>query len=673
AHVPSQPTPPAAAGDDADTASPANGPRTEPGTANTDAAPALPPETPPADLDLDLAGTGTGAGTGAGAGSAGHAVAETNRHTAEETAHLIDPDPDFDPDFDLDSGDPAEWAPPAATYLTGISFMGADEVSLGTGSGADTDGDCDALDASPFSAGLAGAPTSGGQGADGPSVWPPQPAAPSTTGDDHMDDRTGPSPSASNTPGTTGTTDTSPGTGGTPPPWVPRPSGSAHDPGTRSDVITFVIRGDAEPRPDEGTAAVAQGAPATREVTRRRGFTLAGDGSYAACMAEAEGGWFVERWTMGDAEPYAVPLPGAQPEDTGTEVAPLPDGRVLVLRRVGDRYDAVLLYPAGPGTGELRAGSVSGEEVRLLPPSPVPGTAFVLAWGEGVSTVWQVLGTGDGSPAPVMTVRGRCTGGVWLDRTGRLLALDREVDGRAKAVAADLHTGAVSPLLQLTEDSDDRLVLAEPDSGLLLLRSDAAGGTRLGWGVLGSTRPVRFPDVLRVPGIQLSPVAAQPGQSLSPESVVVALRAEAPGGAEALALWRPGERRVHWRAVPAGWLSGAGLWLPRSDLHLPFATPEPGLMRYDLPPTEPEERVERAARARAGLTDEAEDEAEGDDAHDAHDATRTTATGPSGAPPAHPVHTADPASPAAAPDLASGGVPAVAEPRVVREPGRPKP
>ncbi|MBY8877840.1 hypothetical protein [Actinacidiphila acidipaludis] len=322
-------------------------------------------------------------------------------------------------------------------------------------------------------------------------------------------------------------------------------------------------------------------------MRRRSGFTVTRDGSYGACLAEADGGWFAERWTLGGPETYAVPLPGAQPEEPGTPVAPLPDGRVLVLRRVGDRYDPVLLHPTGPGTGELALGSLTGAEVRLLPPSPVPGTAFVLACTDDVSTVFQVLGTRDAAPMAVTTIRGRCTGGVWLDREGRLLALDRELDGRAKAIAADLHNGTTSPLLQLTDDSDDRLVLAEPDSGLLVLRSDAAGGSRLGWGLLGSTRPVRFPDALCVPGLQLSPVAAQPGQILSPESVVVALRAEMPGGAESVALWRPGERHVHWRAAPAGWLSGAALWLPGTDLRLPYAAPEPALMRYDTPPPEP--------------------------------------------------------------------------------------
>lgn len=358
--------------------------------------------------------------------------------------------------------------------------------------------------------------------------------------------------------------------------------------------------------------------PAPVRVLRRTGFSVAADGSYAACLAQAaprddetgraegaegadgvkgaEGAevldgerWFPERWTLAGPEPYTVSLPGAQPEEAGTQVLPLPDGRVLLLRRVADRHDVVLLYPTGPGTGEVPVCSPAGPDVRLLPPSPAPGRAFALVAHPDATEIWQVYGAG--GPARVMAVDGRCTGGVWLDRTGRLLALDRARDGRTKAVAADLHTGETRPLLQLTDDSDDRLLLAEPDSGLLLLRSDAPGAARLGWGVLGSRRPVRFPDALHLDDALLTPVAAQPGQILTPETCVVAFRAEFPGGAGCLALWRPGERRLHWRAAPPGWLAPCALWLPGGPLGLPFATPESpcGLAPCDignLPPAQ---------------------------------------------------------------------------------------
>jgi hypothetical protein len=381
-------------------------------------------------------------------------------------------------------------------------------------------------------------------------------------------------------------------------------------------------RGMSAAKTMSGAASSSGPVPAPVRVLRRTGFTVAADGSYAACLAEAapqdgpgepagaagpaesveptgppgaaadpsgDGSgrrWFLERWTLAGPEAYAVPLPGTQPEETGTQVVPMPDGRVMLRRRVADRHDVVLLYPTGPGTGELAVCSLPQEDVRLLPPSPATGDGFALVREEATTEVWRL--TGPDAPSPVATVRGRCTGGVWLDRAGRLLALDRELDGRTKAVAADLHSGEVGALLQLTDDSDDRLLLAEPGSGLLLLRSDATGETRLGWGVLGSRRPVRFPEALRPDGALLTPVAAQPGQILSPESCVVAFRAHVPGGAESLALWRPRERRLHWRSAPPGWLGPAALWLPGAPLRLPYAAPQEGcaLAAYEAPPLE---------------------------------------------------------------------------------------
>jgi hypothetical protein len=316
----------------------------------------------------------------------------------------------------------------------------------------------------------------------------------------------------------------------------------------------------------------------------------------ASDEGEGGGGWFVERWSLDGPEPYAVPLPGPQPEDAGTQVLPLPDGRVLVCRELGagsGQHDLSLLYPSGAGTGTQHVGTLSGAEVRLLPPGPTG--AFATCHDGRATTLWRVCGADGGGPARLLTVPGRCTGGAWLDRTGQLLALDRALGGRTKAVVVDLDGGRISPLLQLTEDSDDRLLLAEPDSGLMIVRSDATGEARLGWGVLDSGRPVRFPDTLRLPGALLTPVAAQPGQILTPEACVVAFRVAVPGGGESLALWRPGERRLHWRAVPADWLGPAARWLPRAPLHVPTPT---ALLSYDPPPA-PAPPLPRVLRPRA--------------------------------------------------------------------------
>ncbi|MGN9759706.1 hypothetical protein [Streptomyces sp. SD31] len=318
--------------------------------------------------------------------------------------------------------------------------------------------------------------------------------------------------------------------------------------------------------------------------------TITADGSYAARLALDGDCWFPERWTLDGPEPYAVPLPAHQPEEPGTEVQPMGDGRVLIRRPTDGRHIFSLLYPTGPGTGELLLGAVQcpdeGTRLRMLPPAPGGDKAYALAVGRRSSTVWLVAGGAFG-PEHLAEIPGRCSGGVWLDRSGRMLALDRESGGRTKAVVVDLERGGeVSPLLQIADDSDDRLLLADPDSGLLLIRSDAPspGRERLGWGVLGSTLPVRFPECLRVPDCAVTPFAIQPGQVLTPESCGVALRIDGPVGSW-VGVWRPAERQVRHLPAPEGWLAGAGWWSRDGVLQLPCTTGAVpcGVARWEAP------------------------------------------------------------------------------------------
>ncbi|MFF7008244.1 hypothetical protein ACFY9Y_11800 [Streptomyces fimicarius] len=307
------------------------------------------------------------------------------------------------------------------------------------------------------------------------------------------------------------------------------------------------------------------------------GFTLTADGAYAARLTAAPGppgerAWYPERWTLDGPEPYAVPLPLDQPEEPDTQVAPLADGRVLIQRQVADRQMFSLLYPTGPGTGELLLGAVACARMTLLPPSPDGRCVYALSAGAHESSLWLVAGEAFG-PQEVARIPGHCSGGVWLDRAGRMLALDRRAPGGGpvKAVAVDLgRQGEVTPLLQIAPESDDRLLLADADSGLLLLRSDAPGHDRLGWGVLGSCLPVRFPECLRLADAAVTPFAVQPGQMLMPESCAVALRIDGAAGSW-VGVWRPAGRRLHQFAAPLGWAPGAGYWSRDGVLHLPYA------------------------------------------------------------------------------------------------------
>ncbi|MFD9539309.1 hypothetical protein [Streptomyces sp. NPDC060022] len=344
----------------------------------------------------------------------------------------------------------------------------------------------------------------------------------------------------------------------------------------------------APPAPPRDAAPAASGhraaptAPPTappRAETFVRGLppvlTIAADRTYAARLTTASGtsdpAWFPERWTLDGPEPYAVPLPLGQPEEADSDVLPFSDGRVLIRRRVADRHTFSLLYPTGPGTGELPLGAIECTDLTLLPPSPDGVSAFALLPGERSTGVWLVAGGAFG-PEHVADVPGHCSGGTWLDRDGRLLSLDRQLPGGGpvKAVAVDLGRGGeVTPLLQIAPESNDRLLLADADSGLLLLRSDAPGHDRLGWGVLGSCLPVRFPECLRPADVAVTPFAVQPGQVLMPESCAVALRIDGAAGSW-VGVWRPAGRRLHHLGAPEGWLTGAGFWSREGVLHLPY-------------------------------------------------------------------------------------------------------
>ncbi|WP_329494774.1 alpha/beta fold hydrolase [Kitasatospora herbaricolor] len=288
-------------------------------------------------------------------------------------------------------------------------------------------------------------------------------------------------------------------------------------------------------------------------------------------------------------------LPGA------TAAPPAREWRLAALRMPGLR---LLPFPAAPAPAPTRA-SLLLPSPSAAPVAPTPTRAadapVAVALGTDarpVTTVWLVRTDGS-APEQVAELPGLHGGGVWLDRAGRLLGLDRVHEGVVRSVVLDLGLGEVTPLLEIGERSNDRLVLFDPDSRFIMVRSDAPGADRLGWGVLGGAVPLRFPDCLHVPGVFLRPVALRPappgpagapdagrtdaqlpdggrpgagGGSGLPEDVRVAVQIDH-GASSALALWQPAGHRLEPLPVPPGRLGAVAHW-SAGGLRMPYSSPD---------------------------------------------------------------------------------------------------
>ena len=345
------------------------------------------------------------------------------------------------------------------------------------------------------------------------------------------------------------------------------PLGALDCPAHPGQARPRTLRTAPPPRPAGLDRTQRPGAPAPRE---RPGGTERAAGTAQADRTDRHDR--AEREVAGDP----VRAPGARQQGRWVRQA---ETRLLTPAPAPVGTQDAAAHRCAPGGTVCRA-------VRLLPPPPSGTQAYALAVGPRSTTLWQVADVPSG-PQRVAEIPGRCSGGAWLERTGRLLAVDQEVRGRTKTVTVDLgRGGAVTPLLEISAESTDRLLLADPDSGLLLIRSDAPspGHERLAWGVLGSTMPARFPECLRLPDAAVTPFAIQPGQALTPERCAVALRVDGATGSR-LAVWRPAEHTLHYVPAPEGWLTGCGAWTPEGVLHLPYATRAVpcGLARLPVP------------------------------------------------------------------------------------------
>jgi dipeptidyl aminopeptidase/acylaminoacyl peptidase len=255
----------------------------------------------------------------------------------------------------------------------------------------------------------------------------------------------------------------------------------------------------------------------------RFAFAFSPRGRWAACLRLAGDRRTLEHWALG-TEPPVPRTVHVVDATVDTSAAPLDDGRIVVVQReqaVPPRYRVHLVSPTGDGHARQEIGTIpSSLACHVL---AAPGTsrlAVVVGVDAERSTVWEVAGEPPRLTA-VAELPGAVDGGAWA--AADVLALNRTDDAvGTHGVVVELRDGSWRQVWNVSEGSADRILLASPASGLLVVSTDAGGVQRLGWGRLGE-RSVRFPEALRP--------AATPCRVLALDDRGERLLVDAPAGA----------------------------------------------------------------------------------------------------------------------------------------------
>jgi pimeloyl-ACP methyl ester carboxylesterase len=154
---------------------------------------------------------------------------------------------------------------------------------------------------------------------------------------------------------------------------------------------------------------------------------------------------------------------------------------------------------------------LAGAETQLLAVVGFDDTTTVLRidWRAGTTAEAGRL------PAPV-------SGGVWLDETGEKLAVNLEGEsGRSSVYVVDFGAQTFSRLFEASPDSEDRIILADPATGAVVVTTDA-----FGYPAVGVAQPSVAPGIRFIPALEEGDEAGEPCVLL-PDHRTLVIRHEA--------------------------------------------------------------------------------------------------------------------------------------------------
>jgi dienelactone hydrolase len=172
------------------------------------------------------------------------------------------------------------------------------------------------------------------------------------------------------------------------------------------------------------------------------------------------------------------------------------------------------------GTGSpRRIADLATPQTCLLPRLPGDETQLLGVVGfDGITTLWRI-GWRDGTMTESGQLPAPINGGAWVDKAGERLAVNLEGDsGRSSVYVVDFAEKTFARLFEASPDSEDRIVLADPADGRVVVTTDA-----FGYPAVGMARPTQAAGVRFVPALDDGDEAGEPC-ALLPDGRTVVLR-----------------------------------------------------------------------------------------------------------------------------------------------------
>jgi pimeloyl-ACP methyl ester carboxylesterase len=146
------------------------------------------------------------------------------------------------------------------------------------------------------------------------------------------------------------------------------------------------------------------------------------------------------------------------------------------------------------GTGTYRTiADLATPQTCLIPRLPGGDTQLLAVVGFDDTTTLYRVSWRSGSMTEAGRLPAPLAGGLWLDDTGDRLAVNLAGEsGRSSVYVVEFATEKFSRLFEASPDSEDRIVLADPATGRVVVTTDAFGYTAVGIAEPMSAAGIRF-------------------------------------------------------------------------------------------------------------------------------------------------------------------------------------